>query len=198
MPASHREQLIDGAIQCLQTKGFARTTARDIAAASGANLASIGYHFGSKEALLSEALIRVFEERNRHVATATFASEAASPLERLSAAFVAVRAIFEEHRPLLVAFVEAMAETQHSPALRQSIAAHYRQGRVAIGAWIRAVVEAAGGQLGNDAEIMASFLMATLDGLVLQWLLEPSDTPAGDDLVHALAATMAIVLAGEG
>ena len=30
-------------------------TARDIVAASGANLASIGYHFGSKEALLSAA-----------------------------------------------------------------------------------------------------------------------------------------------
>src|SRR5438876_6181778 len=105
---SHRDQLIKGAIKCLQTKGYAHTTARDIAAASGANLASIGYHFGSKEALLGEALIRVFEERNRHVAAATFTTEATSPLERLSAAFVAVHALFEEHRPLLVAFVEAM------------------------------------------------------------------------------------------
>jgi hypothetical protein len=39
-----------------EVRGYARTTARDLAAESGANLASIGYHFGSKEALLNEAL----------------------------------------------------------------------------------------------------------------------------------------------
>ncbi len=54
--ASHREQLLEGAIECLRTKGYARTTARDIAAASGANLASIGYHFGSKEGLYAAVI----------------------------------------------------------------------------------------------------------------------------------------------
>jgi len=53
---SSRDQLLEGALLCLQTKGYARTTARDIAAASGANLASIGYHFGSKEGLLNAAV----------------------------------------------------------------------------------------------------------------------------------------------
>ncbi len=33
-------------------KGYARTTARDIATAAGVSLAAIGYHFGSKEELL--------------------------------------------------------------------------------------------------------------------------------------------------
>lgn len=47
----HREDLLEGAKRCLLEKGYARTTARDIGAASGTNLASIGYHYGSKEAL---------------------------------------------------------------------------------------------------------------------------------------------------
>ena len=68
---SHRDQLVKGAIKCLQTKGYARTTARDIATASGANLASIGYHFGSKEALLNEAMIRLFSRRNWQVLDGT-------------------------------------------------------------------------------------------------------------------------------
>src|SRR5687768_12943490 len=96
---SHREDLIAGAIKCLQTKGYARTTARDITAASGANLASIGYHFGSKEALLNEALIRIFVERNRQVAAVTFRAEDASALERLTTTFTAVRGIFDGYRP---------------------------------------------------------------------------------------------------
>ena len=54
----HREELLDGAAQCLYDKGFGRTTARDVVGASGTNLASIGYHFGSKDALLTEALLK--------------------------------------------------------------------------------------------------------------------------------------------
>jgi AcrR family transcriptional regulator len=49
----NREELIAGAKRCLIEKGFARTTARDIASASGVSLAAIGYHFGSKARSLS-------------------------------------------------------------------------------------------------------------------------------------------------
>src|SRR5258707_8772719 len=59
---SHREQLLEGAIECLRTKGYARTTARDIAAAANANLASIGYHFGSTEALVNAAVARTCDD----------------------------------------------------------------------------------------------------------------------------------------
>src|SRR5438309_886040 len=53
---SHRDKILRGALICLREKGYARTTARDIAEAAGANLGSIGYHFGGKDALLAEAL----------------------------------------------------------------------------------------------------------------------------------------------
>jgi AcrR family transcriptional regulator len=49
----HREALLAGARRCLLERGYARTTARDLVAASDTNLASIGYHFGSNEALLN-------------------------------------------------------------------------------------------------------------------------------------------------
>ncbi|MGW4249734.1 helix-turn-helix domain-containing protein [Nocardia sp. NPDC004722] len=39
-----REDLLAAAKQCLATRGYARTTVRDIVAASGANLAAINYH----------------------------------------------------------------------------------------------------------------------------------------------------------
>src|SRR5262249_60393129 len=52
----NREALLAGAKRCLIEKGYARTTARDIAAASGGSLAAIGYHFGSKDALMNQAL----------------------------------------------------------------------------------------------------------------------------------------------
>src|SRR3954462_15550119 len=52
----NREALVEGAKACLLEKGYSRTTARDIATAAGVSLAAIGYHFGSKEALMNEAM----------------------------------------------------------------------------------------------------------------------------------------------
>ena len=53
----HREDLLEGAKRCLLAKGFVRTTARDIVKESGTNLASIGYHYGSKDTLLAQAYV---------------------------------------------------------------------------------------------------------------------------------------------
>src|SRR5690606_17107384 len=57
----HREDLLEGAKRCLLAKGFVRTTARDIVKESGTNLASIGYHYGSKDALLAQAYLELVE-----------------------------------------------------------------------------------------------------------------------------------------
>src|ERR1700735_991455 len=54
---SNRDALLLAAKKCLLEKGFNRTTARDIASEAGVSLAAIGYHFSSKEALLTEALL---------------------------------------------------------------------------------------------------------------------------------------------
>src|SRR5437879_12007482 len=115
---SNRDQLIEGAMKCLRTKGYARTTARDIAKASDANLASIGYHFGSKEALLNEAMIRIFKRRNWQVGEPTLARKDVSPLDRLTTMFIAAGDVFEAPRPLFVAFIEAIAQTDRPEELR--------------------------------------------------------------------------------
>jgi AcrR family transcriptional regulator len=60
-PVSISEDLLEGAKRCLLGKGFVRTTARDIVKESGTNLASIGYHYGSKDALLVQAYVSLIE-----------------------------------------------------------------------------------------------------------------------------------------
>jgi len=62
----HKEDLLAGAKKCLREKGYANTTARDIVAASGTNLASIGYHFGSKDALMTQAIVEMLGEWGEH------------------------------------------------------------------------------------------------------------------------------------
>jgi AcrR family transcriptional regulator len=51
---SNRANLIEGP-RCLERLPPERVTARAIAESSNANLASIAYHFGSKDELVTEA-----------------------------------------------------------------------------------------------------------------------------------------------
>jgi AcrR family transcriptional regulator len=195
---SHREQLLEGAIRCLQEKGYARTTARDIAAAANANLASIGYHFGSKEALLNEALMRSFEAWTEQLVERTLAQSESAPLERLLASWKVMLASFEEVKPLLVAFMESIAQAQHSDELRAQLAAHYHQIRETVADTVRTSLGPDAADNGADAEVVASFLIAVCDGFTIQWLLDPQRTPDGQQLADSLTAALLIGLQGAG
>ena len=178
-------------MKCLLSKGYARTTARDIAAASAANLASIGYHFGSKEALLNEALIRLFERRNRQVGKMADSGEDRSPLGFLTATFAAADEVFAAPRPVFVALLEAVAQAEHSSELRDQLAVHYQEAR-------KRIADTVDANLGTDhPEVMASLLMAVFDGLVIQWLLDPERTPRAAQLADALIDAMTVVLASK-
>src|SRR5215218_6694561 len=104
---SHKEDLIAGAKRCLYEKGYARTTARDIVAASGTNLASIGYHYGSTEALLNAAMIQAIEEWGGEIERALGGDVdlQATPMERFEATWARVIGSFAAHRQLWVATI---------------------------------------------------------------------------------------------
>ena len=51
-----RARLIDVAIKLFAEKGYEGTSVRDLATAAGVNVAAVSYHFGSKDALYTEAL----------------------------------------------------------------------------------------------------------------------------------------------
>jgi len=66
----------------LETNGYARITARDLVAESDTNLASIGYHFGSKDGLLNAAIANAFQEWTDQLAAIAMAEPDAIPIER--------------------------------------------------------------------------------------------------------------------
>jgi AcrR family transcriptional regulator len=187
---SHRDQLLEGAIQCLRTKGYARTTARDIASASNGNLASIGYHFGSKEALLNEAIMRACEEWTTRLGEAAFASGSDSPLDQMGASWVAMLDSFEELRPVLIGLVEAVGQSAWSEDLRRELAAHYKTSREQVAAMVRASLGEGHEDAETNTNVVASFLIAVCDGLVLQWLLDPDSTPTGEELISSLGSAL--------
>jgi AcrR family transcriptional regulator len=185
----HREDLLAGARHCLAERGYARTTARDLVAASGTNLASIGYHFGSKEALLNEALSVAFHEWAERVRSLALDAvpPGATPANLLVASWGAMLRSFEEFRGLAVACVEAMAQAQHQPEVRAQLAQAYADAREQVAAMVSCELS---GLPADTARTLASFQIALCDGLLLQWLLDPAATPTPDELVDALTAVL--------
>ncbi|MDT4978442.1 MAG: hypothetical protein QOG07_321, partial [Pseudonocardiales bacterium] len=111
----HREQLLAAARRLLEQRGYAHITARDLVAESDTNLASIGYHFGSKAALLNAAIEASFEDWTDQLAALVMADPAATPIQRGAATWVAVLDNLPARRPIVQSYVEALAQAQREP-----------------------------------------------------------------------------------
>jgi AcrR family transcriptional regulator len=191
---SHQDALLAAARRLILEKGFAATTARDLVSASGTNLGSIGYHFGSREALLSQAMEELFDEWTELLASAAFLDEGASPLERLTASLKATMATLDEHQALIRAFVEALAYAERSPDFREQMRDHYRRVQRSVARLVEAALGPDAAARGADPKVIALFLIAVFDGLAIQFRMAPEDTPSGEQLVDALAAALASML----
>lgn len=121
----NREDLLTGAKRCLIEKGYARTTARDIAAASGVSLAAIGYHFGSKDALMNQAVFESvgdWADELEKVMTAEGRADATA-LERFELIMRQTLASFEgPNGGLWTAQLELLSLAQHNQELHDFLA----------------------------------------------------------------------------
>ncbi|MFF0492783.1 TetR/AcrR family transcriptional regulator [Nocardia sp. NPDC003482] len=159
----NREDLLAGAKRCLIERGWARTTVRDIAAAAGVNHAAIGYHFGSRDALLTQALVEAVDELGEELADRGLADDPTRGWQALIDTFTT-------HRALWVAQLEAVVQAERSPEIREHLARGQREARAGLG---------------------GSIPLALLTGLMMQWLVDPGHAPSGDDVVTELRALTA-------
>jgi AcrR family transcriptional regulator len=186
----HREDLLAGAKRCLVEKGYARTTARDIVAASGTNLASIGYHFGSKETLMNTALIEATEEFGDELQNAMPADLGAetTPVERFQAIWTNVVALFTANRELWAANFEILAQIEHAPEIRSALVGANKEARDGL-AMLFQRLDAE--QDPRAAWAAGCFHQALLTGVMAQWLVDPETAPSGEDLIAAMRSLVA-------
>lgn len=190
----HRERLLEAAIVCLREEGYARTTARDLVAVSQTNLASIGYHFGSKENLLNAALVEAFRRWLEPLVALAAEPGPQTPLERLQRSLAAVMATLEENRSLIAAALEAWAQMSRSEELRAALKSGYQEFHEAIAL----TTQAAFAELDQeevDADALATLIIALFDGLLVRSQLDPESAPSAERLMGAADRALA-ALAG--
>jgi AcrR family transcriptional regulator len=171
-PASEtREQLIQATRDAIRDVGLPGATAREVAGRASANLASIPYHFGSKDALVAEALIVEARELVDPV-LALLAGQRPGP-ERAAAAVAVLNDLFEERRPQVPVYLAALAAAPHTPAVRDALAGLWSDLRSRLADDIADQVDA--GRLPDwvAPEPMAAAILALVNGVIVASALDP-------------------------
>ncbi len=189
----HREDLLDGAVACLREKGYARTTARDIVAASNTNLGSIGYHYGSTEALLNAAVVKAIGDFGEQIAGASLpeTNSDPTPLERFERFWTRVIDSFEANRQIWAATFDVFSVGERVATIRATLAEGIQDGRMA---WATLF----GHDPGTDERLayaVGSIHQALLSGVLVQWMIDPDAAPSAADLTLGLR-TIAADVAG--
>ena len=177
-----KSALLEGAAACLAERGYLRTTARDIAAASGANLRSIGYHYGSVDGLLTAALSTNFRRWLAPLIEA--ADDHDDPAARLADGLDRFARSLPGNAALVRAWVEAVGSAEQGSERHDRLAANQ--------AWFRGrLADTLAGQGQEAPDDLAAAIITVCDGLMVRFLLHgAAPTPA------RLAADAARGLAG--
>ncbi|MEU4035887.1 TetR/AcrR family transcriptional regulator [Streptomyces collinus] len=179
----HREDLLEGAKRCLLEKGFARTTARDIVKESGTNLASIGYHYGSKDALLAQAYVALMENvSGAFEGSGAQAEGAPGSLERFRWVWSNIIATMREPGSVYRLSMEVM--TLDMPVVREHLSRAQREGGRGLVALLTGVPEEEVSD--ESADTLGRFYLTLMTGLIAQWTFDPKNAPEGDALTEGL------------
>jgi len=179
-----KADLITAAAVCVRRHGLESTTSRLIAAEAGANLGAITYHFGSKDLLIAKAL---FGELERRLAPALIILAGADPPStRLLQAVQQLATDFRRYEDDSLVYLNAlMASARGGPlgeqvdSLLGSVHDHLKEA-------IDALVDSGSVADWVEPEAMASLLMATANGIVMQLLVAP-DQSSFDQMTNQLA-----------
>lgn len=169
---SNRSQLIDGTLRCLERLPPERVMARVIAEESGANLASITYHFGSKDNLVTEAVIAGLD---RWLADIAASMETPASFQR---AAEVVGRTGPAHAGLARNLLAAMARAQHDERVRELLADGFARTRVNVARLLGLGEDEAGTDAGG-------LVVALFNGLLFQALMDPALAVEGERLERA-------------
>jgi AcrR family transcriptional regulator len=182
----NREDLIAGAKRCLIEKGYAHTTARDIASASGVSLAAIGYHFGSKDALMNQAIYEAIGDWGDEVERALTEEGVPTddPVRRFESIMERTIASFEgPGGGLWAAQIELVSLLGHNEELRTFLASVQRDAADGLAELFLRIDPV---QDPESARTAGSVLHAMFIGIMVKWFMNPKQALSAHELAEGL------------
>ena len=177
-----------GARQAILERGLAKVTARDIAGAAGVSLAAIGYHFGTKDRLVAEAIAESTgtEIGDGMRGAILDAGKGRSLAQSLEATWNGMLDVIQNHPDELILSFENGVRTARSPESQADYVRGHRRGLRGHG---RPFARSASGAAGRRCSRGGQGVFALFQGMALQWLIAPAaEHLMGEDVVRAVRA----------
>jgi AcrR family transcriptional regulator len=184
-----RSKLLDGALQAIRTHGIAGVSARTVATTAGVNQALVFYHFGSLDALLTEACLQATRSRVERY------REGLAGVESLRELLELGRSLHEEERQLgnVTVLAQLLAGAQTDPRLAEPI-------RQALALWTAEVEAVLTRVLARtpladlaDPAGLARAVSAAFIGLELFEGVDPDGAKSALDALDQLGALVEVV-----
>jgi AcrR family transcriptional regulator len=167
------QQIVDAAARVMSRQGYGNTTMKDIAAEAGIAPGLIHYYFDTKEDLLLAVTNALCDQMRLDAEEAFAASREQPPFARAWATLQATKghlAMLDQQRLLLETLTLSLSE----PRMRERMVQLYEH----LLDTSAAMVDELSGQLPTPLPIpardFASVLVAAIDGLAMQKLLDPA------------------------
>jgi len=168
--SASRERILAAGADLFSEKGYVGAGIDLLAARSGIAKTAIYYHFGNKEGLVAAVLERAATTWIETVRAAS--QQAGTPMERLDQALAGMRTMIEE-KPWIMKLLQVLAleVANDKPEVRATLQTIIRRAREAI---VEGMRDALGVEL-PDANLVASMVLALLDGISLGRSLVPEE-----------------------
>jgi len=187
---ARRREILDAAVEIFGSKGFASGTLGDIADQVGMTHAGILHHFGSKDRLLLEVLEHRDASDVAHLDGQHIPDGMALFQHLVRTAFLnAKRAGIVQ----AYAVLSAESVTDDHPG-RDFFERRYRTLRSEVAQAFRVVCAERGVVEPQRVADASAAILAVMDGLQVQWLLEPNALDLGTASQFAIEAIVAAVL----
>lgn len=185
-----RREILDAAVDIFGAKGFTGGTLQDIADQVGMTHAGILHHFGSKDQLLLEVL-----EHRDQTDVANIEGQHIPDGVELFRHLVRTAFVNARRAGIVQAYAVLSAEsvTDDHPG-REYFERRYRTLRAEASAAFRLVCEERGVTEPATVTHAAAGILAVMDGLQVQWLLDPTAVDLGRASEFAIEAIVSAVL----
>ncbi|SDC82545.1 transcriptional regulator, TetR family [Sanguibacter gelidistatuariae] len=197
--AARREEILKAAMHTFGSKGYHNGSLTEVAEQVGITHAGVLHHFGSKDKLLTAVL----EYRDK-VDVAHLEGQHIPDGMALFRHLVLTARMNAERRGIVQAYTVLAGEsvTDGHPA-GPWVTSRFEVLRAEIAAALRQIVEERAASEGSPISLTdaaastgASCIIGTMDGLQVQWLLDPDAVDLAETTAFAIEAILAATLAG--
>lgn len=180
---SNRQKIIDAATALVMERGVKGTSLADISKAAGISKGTLFYHFSAKDDLVYELTEKHFDEITRASLKRAGQMRGSSLQEILQESIL--RILRAENRGKLNLYLLQEAVTEN-PVLKNRFTDKYEEFQETMIQFLNMIAPP---MEENRAKAVARLLVAALDGLIIQWLLDPEAIPVKD-----IAEVVALIL----